>query len=59
MFVFGGDATWTETCVTDFGHLPVNKTLINENCAKHVRNVIHLDVFGKANIAFKLRKSCR
>jgi hypothetical protein len=36
--LFGGDAAWTKTGVTDLGHLP-EKNEKHKNSAKHIRNV--------------------
>jgi hypothetical protein len=48
--LFGGDAAWTATGVTDLGHLP-EKIEKHKNSAKHIRNVIDLAMIGKVNIA--------
>jgi hypothetical protein len=56
--LFGGDAAWTTTWVTDLGHLP-EKIEKHENSAKHIRNVIDLAMLGKVNIATQLRDAYR
>jgi hypothetical protein len=56
--LFGGDAAWTTTGVTDLGHLP-EKIEKHKNSAKHIRNVIDLAMLGKVNIATQLSDAYR
>jgi hypothetical protein len=56
--LFGGDATWTETGMTDFGHLP-EKTKKHERSVKNIRNVIDLAMLGKEKIATQLSEVYR
>jgi hypothetical protein len=56
--LFGGDATWTSTGVTDVGHLP-EKIKKHEKFAKHIRNVINLATLGKVNITTQLSEAYR
>jgi hypothetical protein len=56
--LFGGDATWTKTGVTDLGHLP-EKTKKHERSVKHTRNVIDLAMLGKEKIATHLSEAYR
>jgi hypothetical protein len=56
--LFGGDATWTKTGMTDLGHLP-EKIKKHERSAKHIRNVIDLAMLGKVNTATQLNEAYR
>jgi hypothetical protein len=56
--LFGGDAAWTKTGVTDVGYLP-EKIEKYKNPAKHIRNVTDLAMLGKVNIATQLSDAYR
>jgi hypothetical protein len=54
--LFGGDATWTKTEVTDFGHL-TEKIKKHEKFPKHIRNASNLALLRKVNIATPLSEA--
>jgi hypothetical protein len=56
--LFGGDATWTKTGVTNLGHLP-EKIKKHERSAEHIINAIDLALLGKVNIATQLCEAYR
>lgn len=39
--LFGGDAAWTRSGVTDLGHLPL-KSKMHESSQSHLKNVVSL-----------------
>ncbi|KAJ4441471.1 hypothetical protein ANN_11326 [Periplaneta americana] len=56
--LFGGDAAWTRSGVTDLGHLPL-KIKKHESSQSHLKNVVSLAMLGKTNIAAQLSEVYR
>ncbi|KAM4678573.1 zinc finger MYM-type protein 1-like isoform 1-T2 [Discoglossus pictus] len=56
--LFGGDAAWTKTGVTDVKHL-ADEMAKHETSKSHLDNRIKFEMLGQANIAVQLDQGCQ
>lgn len=56
--LFGGEATWTKSGVTDINHLST-KIKKHESSAAHIQNSLRLTLFGSVNVAAQLDSAYR
>ncbi|CAH2321052.1 Hypothetical predicted protein [Pelobates cultripes] len=54
--LFGGDAPWTKSGVTDIKHLP-DKIKKHEACTTHIENCLKLGTFGTVDIGTQVNRT--